>query len=208
MSDAADKAYTHQQFAVLTGVIQAAEAAGYDIPIKHAANSGAILDLLPEMRLTAVRTGIMVYGLYPSSDVQRNIPLRPAMSIKSHVARVRMLPAGANIGYDCTFITPHEMPVALVPVGYGDGYPRFLSGQTRVLINGQRVPNVGRVCMDQFAVDISGIGPVTLNDEIVLLGSQGDECIPAEELANWAKTINYHITTGLTGRMPRVYVNG
>lgn len=208
MSDATDKAYTHQQFAVLTGVIEAAQAAGYDIPLRHAANSGAILDLLPDMRLTAVRSGIMVYGLYPSKEVERPIPLQPALSIKSHVGRVRTVPAGTNIGYDCTYTTAREMTIALVPVGYGDGYPRYLSGETQVLINGQRVTNVGRVCMDQFVVDVTDIGPVALNDEVVLLGVQGDAIISAEEMAVWAKTINYHITTGLTGRMPRVYISG
>ncbi|MFC1960089.1 alanine racemase [Chloroflexota bacterium] len=207
-ADATDKTYTHQQFAALTGVIQAAQTAGYEIPIRHAANSGAILDLLPEMKLTAVRSGIMLYGMYPSDEVGQHIPLVPALRIKSHVARVRTLPAGASIGYDRSFITSHEMPVALVPVGYGDGYPRFLTGKTQVLINGQRVPNVGRVCMDQFVVDISGIGPVALNDEVVLLGAQGDDNITAEELADWAGTINYAITTNLSARMPRIYSGG
>jgi len=206
-ADNADKSYVHVQMAVFRQVLAAAEAAGHALPLRHAANSSAILDL-PETALNAVRAGIVLYGLYPSAHVRHDLPLRPALSIRSRVARVRTLPAGASIGYDRTFIAPRAMRVALVPVGYGDGYPRLLSGQGAVLINGRRAPLVGRVAMDQFSVDVSEAGPVAPDDEIVLLGRQGADEISAEELARMAGTINYHIVTALLPRLPRVYTGG
>ena len=207
VADLADKSYTHQQFAIYRRVLADAQAAGYTIPIRHVANSAATLDL-PEMHLDAVRTGIAIYGLWPSDEVTPAVDLRPALSLKSHVARVRTLPAGASISYGRTYITPHEMPVALVPVGYGDGYHRLISNRGAVLINGRRAPIVGRVCMDQFVVDISQVGPVALNDEVVLIGCQGEACIRAEEVAGWAETINYEVTTSLLPRAVRLYRGG
>jgi alanine racemase len=185
-------------------VIAALHDAEIEIPIRHIANSAATLDL-PEMHLDAVRTGIAMYGLRPSNEVEPCVPLRPALALKSHVARVRTLEAGSSISYGRTFITPRAMPVALVPVGYGDGYHRLLSNRGAVLINGKRAPIVGRVCMDQFVVDISSNGPVAVNDEVVLIGCQGDDCISAEELAAWAETINYEAVTSLLPRATRFY---
>lgn len=204
VADLADKAYTWQQFRIFQQVLAEAQSAGVSIPLRHAANSAATLDL-PEMHLDAVRTGIAIYGLRPSAEVEPAVPLKPALSLKSHVARVRTLPKGSSISYGRTYITPREMPVALVPVGYGDGYHRLLSNRGAVLINGRRAPIVGRVCMDQFVVDISDCGAVSLNDEVVLIGKQGDDEIRAEEVARWAETINYEVTTALLPRAPRIY---
>ena len=205
VADLADKEYTWHQFRVFQRVRVELEAAQYQIPVYHVANSAAMLDL-PEMHLDAVRVGIALYGLPPSGEVATTVPLRPALSLKSHVARVRTLPAGSSISYGRTYITQRDTPVALVPVGYGDGYHRVLSNRGMVLINGRRAPIVGRICMDQFVVDISRVGPVELNSEVVLIGRQGDECITAEEVATWAETINYEIVTGLSPRVPRLYV--
>ncbi len=204
VADLPDKAYTLGQFGIFQDVRARLAAAGYHIPVCHVANSAAALDL-PEMHLDAVRVGIAMYGLRPSNEVEPAVPLRPALALKSHVARVRTLPAGSSISYGRTYITPRAMPVALIPVGYGDGYHRLLSNRGAVLINGQRAPIVGRVCMDQFVVDISQAGPVALGDEVVLIGSQGDARISAEEVAAWAETINYEVTTGLLPRVPRLY---
>lgn len=206
-ADAADKTYTRQQFAIFQDVRARLDSAGIHVPLCHIANSAAALDL-PEMHLDAVRCGIAIYGLHPSNEVEPAVPLKPALTLKSRVARVRTLPAGSSISYGRTYITPRAMPVALVPVGYGDGYHRLLSNRAAVLINGQRAPIVGRVCMDQFVVDCSGVGPVQVNDEVVLIGCQGDACIPAEEVARWAETINYEVTTALLPRAPRVYTGG
>lgn len=207
VADQADKTYTRQQFQTFNDMIASLSADGIEIPICHIANSAATLDL-PEMHLDAVRTGIAMYGLHPSNEVEPCIPLRPALSLKSHVGRVRTLPAGSSISYGRTFITPHTMPVALIPVGYGDGYHRLLSNRGAVLINGKRAPIIGRVCMDQFVVDVSQNGQVNVNDEVVLIGRQGDDCISAEELATWAETINYEVTTSLLPRATRFYSRG
>ena len=205
VADLADKAYTRHQFQVFQTVRAQLAAAGVSIPVCHVANSAATLDL-PEMHLDAVRVGIAMYGLRPSTEVTPAVPLRPALSLKSRVARVRTLPAGSSISYGRTYITPRQMPVALIPVGYGDGYHRLLSNRGAVLINGRRAPIVGRVCMDQFVVDISQAGPVELGSEVVLIGTQGEGSISADEVAAWSETINYEVTTGLLPRVPRVYL--
>ncbi len=160
------------------------------------------------MHLNAVRIGIALYGLHPSDEVEPAVPIQPALTLKSQVARVRTLPAGSSISYGRTFITPRAMPVALIPVGYGDGYHRLMSNRGAVLIHGQRAPIVGRVCMDQFVVDVSAVDGVKVGDEVVLIGCQGDACIRAEEVARWAETINYEVTTSLLPRVPRLYRGG
>lgn len=203
-ADALDKTYTQGQFAVFQEVLALAEKSGLTIPLRHVANSAATLDL-PGMHLDAVRPGIAIYGLHPSDESRPPFALTPALALKSRVARVRTLPPGASISYGRTYITPRALPVALVPVGYGDGYPRLLSNRGAVLINERHCPIVGRVCMDQFVVDISEAGPVQVGDEVVLIGAQGEARITAEEVAYQARTINYEITTGLTGRPPRCY---
>lgn len=207
MADAADKAYTLQQFEIYLEVVKRVEEAGFTVPIKHVASSSAALDL-PEMYLDMVRCGITLYGLRPSDEVEPTISLRPAMALKSRVARVRTLATGSSIGYGCTYTTKGPTLVALVPVGYGDGYPRLLSNRGQVLVHGQRAPIVGRVCMDQFVVKVSNIPNVKQDDEVVLLGRQGDDEISAEEVATWAETINYQVTTSILPRVTRVYFKG
>jgi alanine racemase len=205
MADAADKAYTLQQFEIYLEVVKRLEEAGLAIPIKHAACSAATLDL-PQTHLDMVRCGIALYGLRPSDEVEPSISLRPALALKSRVARVRTLPAGSSISYGCTYTTREPTVVALVPVGYGDGYHRLLSNRGQVLVRGQRAPIVGRVCMDQLVVKVSHIPSVQQDDEVVLLGQQGDGRITAEEVATWAETINYEVTTSLLPRVTRVYL--
>ncbi|MBC7263033.1 MAG: alanine racemase [Chloroflexi bacterium] len=204
-ADEADKSYTYQQFALYCQVARQLEEAGIAIPIKHVANSAATLSL-PEMHLDMVRCGITIYGLRPSEEVKMVVPVRPAMTIKSHVARVRTLPAGSGISYNRTYVTARPTPVALVPIGYGDGYRRGLSNKGAVLIHGQRVPIIGRVCMDQFMVDVSAIPDVQQNDEVVVLGRQGEEEINAEEIGALVGTNNYETVAALLPRVPRVYL--
>jgi alanine racemase len=158
------------------------------------------------MALDMVRCGIALYGLRPSAEVEPTVALRPALALKSRVARVRTLPAGASISYGCTYVTAEPTCVALIPAGYGDGYHRILSNRGAVLIRGKRAPILGRVCMDQFVVNVSDIPGVRLNDEVVLIGRQGEGHIPAEEVARWAETINYEVTTSLMPRLTRVYL--
>ena len=207
VADLADKSFTRRQFSIYMDVVKRLAAAGFTFPLKHVSNSATTLDL-PEMALDMVRCGIALYGLHPSGEVEPAIPLRPALTLKSRVARVRALPAGASISYGRTYITDKPTRVALVPVGYGDGYHRILSNRGAVLIHGQRAPIVGRVCMDQFVADVSHIPAVQLHDEVVLIGRQGEGHIPAEEVARWAETINYEATTGLLPRVVRVYLRG
>jgi alanine racemase len=204
IADASDEAYTLQQFGIYLEVVKSLEQAGFTIPIKHVANSAATLHL-PETYLDMVRCGIVLYGMRPSDEVEPTIPLRPAMTLKSRVARVRTLPAGSSISYGCTYTTSEPTRVALVPVGYGDGYHRLISNRGEVLVRGQRAPILGRVCMDQFVVKVSHIPDVQQHDEVVLLGRQGDDEITAEEIAAWAETINYEVTTSILPRVTRVY---
>ena len=207
VADVADKSYTRHQFSIYRQLLARLEEASISIPLRHVCNSAATLDL-PEMTLDGVRCGIALYGLRPSEEVEPAIPLRPVMSLKSRVARVRTLPAGSSISYGRTYTTTRPTRVALVPVGYGDGYHRLLSNRGAVLIRGQRVPIVGRVCMDQFVVDVSEVPETQQDDEVVLIGRQGEAEITAEEVARWAETINYEVTTSILPRVTRVYLRG
>jgi alanine racemase len=207
IADLADKTYTRRQFGLYMQVVKQLEEAGFTIPLKHVANSATNLDL-PEMHLDMVRCGIALYGLRPSDEVEPAIPLKPAMALKSRVARVRTLPAGSSISYGCTYTTTRPTAVALVPVGYGDGYYRLLSNKGSVLIGGKRAPIVGRVCMDQFVADVTGIEGVRQDDEVVVFGRQGEEEISAEEVAALAGTINYEVVTSILPRVTRIYLKG
>lgn len=205
-ADERDKDYARKQFALFRQVADAV-LTDYEIPLLHVANSAAILDL-PDTYLDMVRPGIAIYGLYPSDEVSPSVHLHPALTLVSHVGRVRTLPAGSSISYGRTFITQRPTSVALVPIGYGDGVHRLLSNRGQVLIHGQRAQIRGRVCMDNIIVDVSDIKGVQPGDEVVLIGRQGDACIRAEEVAAWAETINYEVTTSLLPRTGRVYGRG
>jgi len=207
VADLADKTYTRRQFGCYMQVVQQLEEAGFTVPLKHVGNSATNLDL-PGMHLDMVRCGIALYGLRPSDEVEPAVPLKPAMALKSRVARVRTLPPGSSISYGCTYTTTRPTPVALVPVGYGDGYHRILSNKGSVLIGGKRAPIVGRVCMDQFVVDVTDINGVRQDDEVVVFGRQGGEEISAEEVATLAGTINYEVVTSILPRVTRVYLKG
>lgn len=204
-ADEADKAYTYQQQRLFVDVLTRLRESGLEVGLAHAANSAATLDM-PATHLQMVRCGIVLYGMRPSSEIKATIPLRPAMSLHSRVARVRTLPAGSSISYGRTFVTSRPTRVALVPMGYGEGYHRLLSNRGSVLIRGHRCPILGRVCMDQFVVDVTAVRDVSLDDEIVVLGRQGSEEISAEEIAELAETISYEVTTSILPRVSRLYL--
>jgi alanine racemase len=206
-ADARDRTYTERQLRTFLDLVDQLRDSGVPVPLRHVANSAATLDL-PAYALDAVRCGLVLYGMSPSQERPLPLPLRPVMSLKSRVARVRVLPQGACISYGCTYQLCSDTPVALVPVGYGDGYHRSASGRASVLIGGQRAPIAGRVCMDQFVADITGIDHVREDEEVVLFGKQGDAEITADEVAEWAGTINYEVTTSILPRVPRVYLEG
>jgi alanine racemase len=198
--DALDKSYVHSQFKLFREV---ADRLPW-IRLRHVANTGTLLDL-PEMALGMVRAGIGIYGCYPSIDVRRDIPLRPVLSLKSRVCRLRRLEAGESVSYGCTWTATRSSIVALVMCGYGDGLRRCLSNRGSVLIRGKRAPIVGRVAMDMSIVDVTDIPYVELDDEVVLIGRQRNDEITAEEMAALCDTINYETLTGIMPRVPRVY---
>jgi alanine racemase len=205
VSDEADKRYTRQQLQIFRELIQSLEDKGLTAGIRHAANSGAIIDM-PESHLDMVRAGISVYGLYPSRQVNmKNIDLHPALSLKARITHVKRVPAGTRISYGGTWQSSRPTTIATVPVGYGDGYSRSLSNRGQMLVHGRRAPIVGRVCMDLTMIDVGQIDDVRVEDEVVLIGRQGDEAISADDVAAQLDTINYEVVTALMSRVPRIY---
>lgn len=196
--------FAHEQWRHFQQILKAVEDAGYAIPLPHICNSAGLV-ALPEAHLAAVRPGLLIYGMAPSSETTPPFPLRRALELKSTVIKVRDLQAGASVSYGRTFTAEKPIRVALVSLGYGDGYPRLASNRGEVLIRGQRAPIRGRICMDQFVVEVSHIDGVKVGDEVVAIGRQGAGQITAEEVARWAETINYEITTGLLPQVVRVY---
>lgn len=205
-ADSSDKKYTIRQLDLFLEITEMLRRGGLDIPLKHTANSPALMEM-PETHLDLVRAGIIVYGLYPSDRAgQNNLLLRPAMSLKAKVAYVKKVPAGYKISYGCTYTTTSPTTIATLPLGYADGYPRSLSSKGEVLLGGRRVPVVGRVCMDQIMVDAGPASEVAMGDEAVLIGRQGDEEITAGEIAGRLGTINYEVVCMISYRVPRIYV--
>ncbi len=177
---------------------------GIEIPIKHINNSAGIM-VFDEM-FDMVRSGIITYGLYPSADVDESlIDIKPAMEWKSHISHIKTLEKGREISYGGTFTTTRDTVVATIPVGYADGYPRCLSNIGRVIINGHYANILGRVCMDQFMVDVTDIPDVKLEDEVILVGRQGDSVLSMEEVSNNAHSFNYELPCRVALRVPRLY---
>lgn len=205
-ADEKDKSFAKKQltrFLDLTGKLKLKEICP---SLVHAANSAATLEM-PEAWLDMIRLGISMYGHYPSQGVDKNtVHLKPLMTLKSRVSFKKIVPAGSCISYGCTYITKVETPVATVPLGYGDGYSRLLSNKAHVLIRGKRHPVIGRICMDQFMVDISADPGIKEGDEVVLFGKQDSASISAEEIADLLGTINYELLCAVGKRVPRVYV--
>jgi len=184
------------------------EREGIHIPIRHVSNSAAIINF-PEGNLNMVRSGITTYGLYPSEQVSREVMrLTPAMQWKSVVSYVKDIEAGTSISYGGTFVSDRSMKVATIPVGYADCMKRDLSNKGRVLIRGRYANILGRVCMDQFMVDVSDIPYVSAGDEVTIFGRDGGREIPVEEVAGQCHSFNYEFVCGITARVPRKYVEG
>ena len=205
-ADERDKDYTQEQFRKYCRFEQMLEERGVSIPLRHAANSASIMEL-PGTHLDAVRAGITIYGIYPSDEVDRNLmPMKPAMSLISHICYIKKVPAGTSISYGGTFVTERESRIATIPVGYGDGYPRSLSNKGSVLIRGRRAPIVGRVCMDQFMVDVTEIEAEEF-DRVTLLGQDGKDAVTTDELGRLSGRFPYELVCDISKRVPRVYVN-
>ncbi|MDU7708032.1 MAG: alanine racemase [Clostridium sp.] len=204
-ADETDKSYTHKQHEKFEWMKKALEAEGTSITYYHCDNSAGIIDF-PDMKHNLVRAGISTYGMYPSGEVsQEAVDLKPALELISHVTFVKEVEAGTSISYGGTFIAPKKMKVATIPVGYGDGYARGLSNKADVLIRGRRARILGRVCMDQFMVDVTDIPGVTFMDQAVLVGFDGEEHISVEELSGLCGRFNYEFVCCLGRRIPRVY---
>lgn len=182
------------------------EDAGIQIPMKHCSNSAGIIRV-PEANLNAVRAGITIYGIYPSNEVERDIvKLIPAMELKSHISYIKTVEPGAAFSYGGTFTAKKEMKVATIPVGYADGYPRSLSNKGWVLIHGKKAPILGRVCMDQFMVDITKIPDAKAGDEVILIGKDGKEFISIEKFGDLSGRFSYEFACDISKRVPRVYI--
>lgn len=205
-ADEHDKSSAVRQMEIFQNFIHMIkERLGLDIPVKHCSNSAGILEL-PQANMDAVRAGIALYGLYPSGEVGRDtVHLKPALSWYSHLVCVKTLHKGQSVSYGGTFTAQEELRIATVPIGYGDGYPRSLSNQGYVLIHGKKAPVLGRICMDQFMVDVSHIPDVKEGDRVVLLGEDGGERISAELLGEISGRFHYELVCGIGKRIPRIY---
>lgn len=205
-ADEEDTTYTHKQWHIFEGFLNELQEVGIELPVIHAANSAAIM-CHSYTDLNVVRPGIILYGYYPSGYLKGKVlDLMPAMTLKTQVVHVKELPEGHYVGYGRTHCTHQKTKIATIPVGYADGYSRGLGNTGRVLIRGQYAPIIGNICMDQFMVDVTGIEDVSVEDEVVLFGKQGENEIPVEELASLLGTINYEIVCMIGKRVPRVYV--
>ncbi len=203
-SDSADLSSAELQLERFIEVLSFYSERGIAPPMRHIANSGAILQM-PHSYLDMVRAGILLYGYYPSGETPRTVPVRPALTWKSRVVYFKVVKPGHPVSYGSTWSTDRLTRVVTIPVGYGDGYFRSLSNKSYVLIRGRRYPVVGRVCMDQLMVNI-GWETAYNGDEVILMGEAGDQRITPEELAGWAGTISYEVLTNINTRVPRVYV--
>lgn len=203
-ADSRDKSSARQQLEAFKCALDSVAGQGVAIPIKHCANSAALLDL-PEAHMDMVRAGISLYGLWPSGETSRPVSLQPAMRLKSKIAMLKKVPAGTPISYGWTFVTNRESLIATLPVGYADGWTRMLSGKAQIVVAGRKAPVVGRICMDQCMADVTGIEGLSEGDDVLLFGGPQ---LPAEEVAAQLETINYEIVCMVGKRVPRLYFGG
>lgn len=208
-ADEENKKYAKGQLKLFWEFLRAVkEKTGREIPVKHCSNSAGIIEL-PQANMDAVRAGITLYGLWPSKQVRRDIvALTPVLSLYSHIVYIKEIQAGTQVSYGGTYAAEHKMRIATIPVGYGDGYARGLSGKGSVLVHGKRAPILGRVCMDQFMVDVSEIPEAQEGDKVTLIGEDGKEQITMEELGELSGRFNYEFACCLEKRIPRVYTKG
>lgn len=213
IEDTTDHSYARKQLAEFNLICRQLEAAGHKSLLRHAANSAATL-LWDETHFEIARIGIAAYGMWPSEETfvslaterKEKIVLSPALTWKTRIAQLKTIPEGSKVGYGCTWEAKRESRIAILPVGYYDGYVRAYSEKASVLIGGKRAPVVGRICMNVAMVDVTDVPKAQLEDEIVLLGKSGDEEITAEEMGEWGETINYEVTTRIRENVERKVV--
>ena len=200
-------AYTRRQFALFMEVLEKLERRGIRFPLRHCCNSAGVLRY-PEMHLDMVRPGIILYGLAPEPWMERMLPLRPAMELKTVISMVKTVPAGTKVSYGRQFTAEKEARIATVPIGYADGYARCLSNRADMLVGGQRAQVVGRICMDQCMLDVTGIPAAREGMTITVFGRDQDAVLPAEEFAALSGTIHYETICLIGKRVPRVFLSG
>ncbi|MVX64783.1 alanine racemase [Clostridium chromiireducens] len=204
-ADEKEKSYSKLQMDRYDNFVKLLERREIHIPIKHMCNSAGIVEF-DHHRFDMVRAGIIIYGLYPSEEVDKNaVKIKPALSWRTHVINVKYVDEGHGVSYGKTFITRSKTKIATLSVGYADGYPRALSSKGRVLIHGEYAPIIGRICMDQMMIDVTHINDVEIEDEVTLVGKDGDNIISVEELAGMAGSFNYEFVCGIGKRVTRVY---
>ncbi len=204
-SEDADKSFAHEQIARFEGLLQTLINERIDVPLRHMANSGAIISI-PGAAYDMVRPGIMLYGYPPGDGMPERFPVTPVLSLVSRVAFVKEVPPGTGISYGRRYFTQRTTKIATIPMGYADGYPRLLTGKGSALMNGVRYPVVGTICMDQLMLDLGPDAHVAVGEEVVLIGRSGSEQITAWDIGRAIGSIPYEITCVITGRVPRDYV--
>ena len=205
-ADGQNKAYAQEQYNLFLDIFNRLQLKGFQVPIRHAANSAAIIDM-PETHMDMVRAGIMIYGLYPSEEVQKErVNLKPVMTLKTRVTHLKKVPAGFKVGYGSTYESIKPTVIATVPIGYSNGLNRLLSSNGYMLLRGCKVPIAGRVCMDMTMLDAGAIilEDVRVGDEVVIFGEQGDATIAVDQIAKAINTINYEVVTCISGCLPRI----
>ena len=205
-ADAYDKTYSHQQEEKYNKFYQALTAAGIDIPFRTLANSASIMEL-PTIHFDACRPGIILYGCYPSDEVDKNqLAIKPVMSVKANIVHLKDVPEDFSVGYGRKFISKRPSKIATLALGYADGYPRPYSQFAKVLVNGHVAPVAGNICMDQCMVDVTDVPDVKVGDEVIIMGTDGKNTILADDIARATGTINYEIVCAFGQRLPKVYV--
>ena len=204
-SDEKDKSYASLQFDRFKKIIDVLAQKNIHIPLKHASNSGAILDM-PDTYLDMVRPGVMMYGYYPSNETTESVTIKPAMTLKSRVIFIKQVPKNFSVSYGRKFVTSKPTRIATIPLGYADGYNRLLTNKTQVTIRGKKFPLVGRVCMDLVMVDIGMENNIQIGDEVILFGRQQENAFTVNEICQLLDTIPYEVTCWISKRVPRVYI--
>lgn len=204
-ADLQNREFVREQLDSFLSACRLVEKRGINIPIRHTANSAAVIDMR-ESHLDMVRPGLMLYGYSPAPFLSFRTDLRPVMTLKTRIIHLKSVPPKTGISYSRTFVTSRETLVATIPIGYADGYSRALSNSGQVLIKGRRAPVIGRVCMDMTMVDVTDVPGVRPGDEVIIIGGEGENRITADDIAGWAGTIAYETLCGIGERVGRVYV--
>ncbi len=202
-----DNRFTDNQISIFKEIVNRLSVEGFHIPLVHCFNSAAIINYqASHFNFNMVRPGIILYGSFPSYDLKGGLDLKPVMTWKTRIAQLKSVPRGRSLSYGRTYFAPRDSIIATMPIGYADGYSRFLSNRVKVIVKGKKVPQVGRICMDMCMIDVTDVPDIKVGDEVILLGKGGEEEITSEEIAEIMGTISYEVYCRIDKRVPRVYV--